>query len=57
MKWDATISLGNVVTMLAFVVTLYTLHIQNVKMIVRIETKVDTMWRAFVKKLAPENIA
>jgi len=41
------ISLGNVITLLAMLFTLYKFHISNVTKINKIENRVEVMWAAF----------
>jgi hypothetical protein len=49
--WDPSISLGNILTIVGFVVSLVSLHVTNVKRFERMETKVDFMFDWFKEKL------
>lgn len=45
------ISLGNLITLAATLITLYKFHISNVARIVEIETKVNFMWSRLKTRL------
>jgi hypothetical protein len=48
--FDPTISLGTLISILVFVLTLWRLHTANVERFVKLETKVDLMWRTFKRR-------
>ncbi len=47
MHFDSTVSLGNLVTLAVFVLTLFKLHTDNIRLMTRMETKLDMMWKWF----------
>lgn len=47
MHWDGTITLGNVVSMVVFVLTIIKLHIDNRLRLENIQLKVELMWQTF----------
>lgn len=51
MTVDWSISLGTIVNIIAFLVTLIALHHANIKRLAELETKVDAMWEWFARKL------
>jgi hypothetical protein len=50
MKFDFSINLGNLVSIVAMVFTLYGFHIQNVKRFMKLEFQVRQMWGSFRRK-------
>jgi hypothetical protein len=58
MHFTTDINLGNLVTVVAFIFTLYQFHQSNVKRLHRIEFKVALMWKHFAHKFdLPEELA
>lgn len=53
----AGITLGDILTMMTFIVTMYTLHKQNLRRVAGIEFRVSLMWKHFAKRFAlPEDV-
>jgi len=52
--FDTHIDLGNVLTLVGMVITLYTFHVANVKRIHGLEFKVGLMWKHFAHKFELE---
>ena len=50
MHMDWTISLGNLLTALVFVVTLLGLHKSNIERLTKLQFKVDLMWNEFRRR-------
>ena len=48
MQFDPSINLGTIVAVIAVIVTLYSLHRKNIERFIRIEHKVDQMWRTYM---------
>lgn len=44
------ITLGNVLSALAILVTLWTMHASNKERLARIETKLEPMWQVFITR-------
>lgn len=51
MHFESSISLGNIISIVTFVFTLYGFHIKNTERIIRMETKVDLMWLTLRRQL------
>lgn len=57
MTFDTSISLGNIVTIVSFIITITTLHRQNINRIANMDFKVALMWKQFAKKFdLPDDI-
>lgn len=56
MKFDLDLSLGNIISLLMFLVTIYALHHSNTKRLGDMEAKLDVMYRWFCENvLVKEN--
>lgn len=61
MSVDPTVDLGNILTIVAMLASLWTFHRQNTRRIHQIEFRVNLMWKAFAhrfnitEKLTDEN--
>lgn len=50
MKMDWTVSLGNILTAVIFVVTLLGLHKSNVERLTKLQLKVNLMWNDYKRR-------
>jgi hypothetical protein len=50
-KFDLTINLGNIVSVVAFMLTLWGFHKANVKRIYQIDFRVNLMWKHFAQEI------
>lgn len=56
-KFSTDIDLGNILTLLGMIVTLYQFHKSNIKKIAGIEFRVGLMWKHFAKRFdLPEDL-
>lgn len=57
MTFNTDVNLGNLITIASFIVTIYTLHRQNIKRIESIDFKVGLMWKQFSRRFdLPNNL-
>lgn len=51
MQFEWKINLGDVVAVLGVLVTVFTMHTQNIKRITELETKIEMMFRWFQRRI------
>lgn len=50
MNYSPTIDLGNILTLVGMICTLYIFHMNNIKKITRLENRVQLMWNVFRRR-------
>lgn len=47
MNFNATINIGDIISILLFSVTIITMHKRNIERLIQIEQRVNLMWHSF----------